>query len=169
MGTTNPDLVELRDLKVAFDGVQVLHGIDLTVARGEALGLVGESGCGKSVTWLAALGLLPGKAAVTGSIRVDGRQLCGAERSDLEEVRGGRIAMIFQDPSSSLNPVLRIGRQIVEALQIHRGLRPSGPHRGTPVAGHGWNPRCPTALRSLSARIFRWTVSAPDDRDGARG
>jgi peptide/nickel transport system ATP-binding protein len=118
----NPNLVELRDLKVAFDGVQVLHGINLDVKPGEALGLVGESGCGKSVTWLAALGLLPGKARVTGSVAIEGREICGAPRSTLEAVRGGRIAMIFQDASSSLNPVLRIGRQITEALAIHRGL-----------------------------------------------
>lgn len=116
------NLVELRNLKVAFDGVQVLHGIDLDVKPGEALGLVGESGCGKSVTWLAALGLLPGKARVTGSVRVEGREVCGAPRQALEGVRGGRVAMIFQDPSSSLNPVLRIGRQITEALVLHRGL-----------------------------------------------
>jgi len=116
-------LVELRDLKVAFDGVQVLHGIDLDVAKGEALGLVGESGCGKSVTWLAALGLLPGKATVSGSVKLEGQELVGGPRSVLEGVRGGRIAMIFQDPSSSLNPVLRIGRQIVEALTVHRSLR----------------------------------------------
>lgn len=116
------NLVELRDLKVAFDGVQVLHGIDLDVRRGEAIGLVGESGCGKSVTWLAALGLLPGKATVTGSVRVDGQEILGSARPVLEGVRGKRIAMIFQDPSSSLNPVLRIGRQITEALAIHRGL-----------------------------------------------
>ncbi|MET3577324.1 peptide/nickel transport system ATP-binding protein [Mesorhizobium robiniae] len=123
MTAATANLVELRNLKVAFDGVQVLHGIDLDVARGEALGLVGESGCGKSVTWLAALGLLPGKASVTGSVRLEGRELCGSPRSTLEQVRGGRIAMIFQDPSSSLNPVLSIGRQITEALAIHRGLR----------------------------------------------
>nr|CAD6603531.1 ABC transporter ATP-binding protein [arsenite-oxidising bacterium NT-25] len=119
----SPNLVELRNLKVAFDGVQVLHGIHLDVKPGEALGLVGESGCGKSVTWLAALGLLPGKARVTGSVRVEGREVCGAPRQALENVRGGRIAMIFQDPSSSLNPVIRIGRQITEALTLHRGLR----------------------------------------------
>jgi peptide/nickel transport system ATP-binding protein len=123
MGAAKSSLVELRDLKVAFDGVQVLHGIDLDVGRGEALGLVGESGCGKSVTWLAALGLLPGKASVSGSVKLEGRELCGSPRSTLETVRGGRIAMIFQDPSSSLNPVLRIGRQITEALVLHRGLR----------------------------------------------
>ncbi|MDK1389007.1 ABC transporter ATP-binding protein [Sinorhizobium sp. 8-89] len=117
-----PNLVELRSLRVAFDGVQVLHGIDLDVGRGESVGLVGESGCGKSVTWLAALGLLPGKASVTGSVRIEGREICGSSRHVLEEVRGGRIAMIFQDPSSSLNPVIRIGRQITEALAIHRGL-----------------------------------------------
>ncbi|WJH38908.1 ABC transporter ATP-binding protein [Aliirhizobium terrae] len=116
------NLVELRDLKVAFDGVQVLHGIDLDVGRGEAIGLVGESGCGKSVTWLAALGLLPGKATVSGSVRVDGQEVLGGPRTVLEGVRGKRIAMIFQDPSSSLNPVLRVGRQIMEALAIHRGL-----------------------------------------------
>jgi peptide/nickel transport system ATP-binding protein len=116
-------LVALRNLKVAFDGVQVLHGIDLHVKRGESVGLVGESGCGKSVTWLAALGLLPGKAAITGSVKLEGRELCGVPRSALEQVRGGRIAMIFQDPSSSLNPVQRIGRQITEALTLHRGLR----------------------------------------------
>lgn len=119
----NTHLVEIRDLRVAFDGVQVLHGINLNVNPGEALGLVGESGCGKSVTWLAALGLLPGKATVSGSVRVDGKELCGGPRSALEAVRGGKIAMIFQDPSSSLNPVLRIGRQITEALALHRGLR----------------------------------------------
>ncbi|WP_202308180.1 ABC transporter ATP-binding protein [Mesorhizobium sp. L-8-10] len=122
MTMTASSLVELRALRVAFDGVEVLHGIDLEVDRGESVGLVGESGCGKSVTWLAALGLLPGKASVTGSVRLEGRELAGAPRQTLETVRGKRIAMIFQDPSSSLNPVLRIGRQITEALGAHRGL-----------------------------------------------
>ncbi|MDX5359178.1 MAG: ABC transporter ATP-binding protein [Rhodobacterales bacterium] len=115
--------VSIRDLKVAFDGVQVLHGIDLDIDRGEAVGLVGESGCGKSVTWLAALGLLPGKARVSGSVRVEGQELIGAPARMVERVRGARIAMIFQDPSSSLNPVQRVGRQIAESLALHRGLR----------------------------------------------
>lgn len=123
MSTTATKLVEMRGLKVAFDGVQVLHGIDLDIAKGEAVGLVGESGCGKSVTWLAALGLLPGKASVAGSVKIEGHELRGAPRSALEHIRGGRVAMIFQDPSSSLNPVLKIGGQITEALAIHRGLR----------------------------------------------
>ncbi|MDB6453044.1 ABC transporter ATP-binding protein [Falsirhodobacter sp. 20TX0035] len=115
--------VSLRDLRVSFDGVPVLHGIDLDIAKGEAVGLVGESGCGKSVTWLAALGLLPGKARVSGSVRLEGEELIGAPRPAVEKVRGARIAMIFQDPSSSLNPVHRVGRQIGESLRLHRGLR----------------------------------------------
>lgn len=114
--------VSIKDLGVAFDGVQVLHGIDLEVARGESVGLVGESGCGKSVTWLAALGLLPGKASISGSVTIEGRQLIGAKRMEVEAIRGGRIAMIFQDPSSSLNPVRSVGRQIGESLALHRGM-----------------------------------------------
>ena len=114
--------VSLRGLAVSFDGQPALRGIDLDVAKGEAVGLVGESGCGKSVTWLAALGLLPGKARVTGSVRLDSEELLHAAPSALERVRGGRIAMIFQDPASSLNPVHKVGRQITEALGLHRGL-----------------------------------------------
>jgi len=122
----NGALVSLRGLTVDFDTgrrvVRALHGIDLEVGRGEAVGLVGESGSGKSVTWLAALGLLGPRARVGGSVRLDGAELVGAPVRTLERVRGKRIAMIFQDPSSSLNPVHRIGRQIGEALGLHRGL-----------------------------------------------
>ena len=115
-------LVTIKGLTVSFDGVRALHGIDLSVERGEAVGLVGESGCGKSVTWLAALGLLPKTAQVGGSVRLEGHELLGAPPAMLDEVRGGRIAMIFQDPASALNPVLRLGRQVGEALALHRGL-----------------------------------------------
>ncbi len=116
-------LVSISELKVAFDGTPVLHGIDLDIGRGEAIGLVGESGSGKSVTWLAALGLLPGKAKVSGSARLEGRELLGADGKVLDQVRGRRIAMIFQDPASALNPVLTIRRQLCESLALHRGLR----------------------------------------------
>jgi peptide/nickel transport system ATP-binding protein len=115
-------LVEIRNLNVAFDGLLALRGVDLSVGRGEAVALVGESGCGKSVTWLAALGLLPGKAQVSGSVQLDGHEILHAPPTTLDRVRGGRVAMIFQDPASSLNPVHRIGRQIMEALRLHRGL-----------------------------------------------
>ena len=119
--TTAP-LVAISGLTVAFDGQPALRGIDLAVAPGEAVGLVGESGCGKSVTWLAALGLLPPRARIGGSARIDGTELIGASAATLDRVRGGRVAMIFQDPASSLNPVHRIGRQIAEALMLHRGM-----------------------------------------------
>nr|WP_232478874.1 ABC transporter ATP-binding protein [Roseomonas rosulenta] len=109
-------------MTVAFDGQHALRGIELAVMPGEAVGLVGESGCGKSVTWLAALGLLPPRARIGGSARIDGTELIGAPAATLDRVRGGRIAMIFQDPASSLNPVHRIGRQVAEALMLHRGM-----------------------------------------------
>lgn len=125
-------LVAIRGLEVSFDGQPALRGIDLDVAPGEALGLVGESGCGKSVTWLAALGLLPARARIAGSVRLGGAELLGAPAAELDRVRGGRVAMIFQDPASSLNPVHRVGAQIAEALRLHRGLAgaPRGPRRG---------------------------------------
>ena len=119
-------LVSIKGLTVDFDTgkrvVRALHGVDLDVAPGEAVGLVGESGCGKSVTWLAALRLLGNRARVGGEVLLEGRNLVGAPVAELERVRGRRIAMIFQDPSSSLNPVHRIGRQLGEALRLHRGL-----------------------------------------------
>jgi peptide/nickel transport system ATP-binding protein len=115
-------LIAIRDLRVAFNGTQALRGITLDINRGEAVGLVGESGSGKSVTWLAALGLLPKTARVTGSVTLDSQELLNAPPATLDAVRGGRIAMIFQDPASALNPVHRIGKQIAEALRLHRGL-----------------------------------------------
>ncbi len=125
MGLTLPGpdpLVRISQLTVAFRGVAALHGIDLHLHRGESLGLVGESGCGKSVTWLAALGLLPRSATVAGSVTLGGTELVNQPQAVLDRVRGGRIAMIFQDPASALNPVHRIGRQVAEAVRLHRGL-----------------------------------------------
>ena len=115
-------LVCIEDLRVAFRGVPALHGIDLTIAPGETLGMVGESGCGKSVTWLAALGLLPASARVSGRVLLDGQDILGAAPAVLDRVRGGRIATIFQDPASALNPVHRVGTQVAEALGLHAGL-----------------------------------------------
>ena len=114
--------VSIRGLTVAFGGTVALHGIDLAIGRGESVGLVGESGCGKSVTWLAALGLLPPSATVGGRVTVDGTALLGAPAAVMNRVRGGRIATVFQDPASALNPVHRIGRQVAEAVSLHRGL-----------------------------------------------
>ena len=118
--------LDIADLRVAFDApggpVEVLRGIDLSVTAGRTLGVVGESGCGKSVTMLAAMRLLGRRARVSGRVRLDGLDLLALPEREMERVRGGRIAMIFQDPMSSLNPVHRIGTQLREALILHRGL-----------------------------------------------
>lgn len=126
--TQNDDpLLRLDGLTVDFDigkrYVRALHGVDLTVRRGETLGVVGESGCGKSITWLAALALLGASTQISGSVRFDGQELVGMAPRNLCRIRGGRIALIFQDPASALNPVHRIGTQIGESLRLHRGLR----------------------------------------------
>ena len=119
-------LLDVRGLQTWFataaGEVRAVDGVDLAVAAGEVLGLVGESGSGKSVTWLATLGLLPAHAKVTGSVQLDGREILGAPSSVLDGIRGGRIAMIFQDPASALNPVLTIRKQLSEALALHREL-----------------------------------------------
>ncbi|WP_342710029.1 ABC transporter ATP-binding protein [Bradyrhizobium sp. B124] len=118
----NEPIIQISDLRVAFGAVPVLHGLDFNLRRGESVGMVGESGCGKSVTWLAALGLLPQHARISGSVRVAGEELLHAPAHRLDKVRGGRVAMIFQDPASALNPVHKVGDQVIEALRLHRGL-----------------------------------------------
>jgi peptide/nickel transport system ATP-binding protein len=120
-------LIEINDLRVTFHGddgrtTHAVDALDLTVANGSTLGLVGESGCGKSVTSLAVMGLLPkGSSEVTGSIRFDGLDLLDVPDQTLRDLRGNRLAMIFQEPMTSLNPSLTIGDQIVEAILRHRG------------------------------------------------
>ena len=125
-----PNLIEVTDLTVRFptaDGgvATVVDGLSFSVARGEALGLVGESGSGKSMTALAIMGLLPPNAQLTGSIKLYGSagatELVGRSDRQLRRIRGDRIAMIFQDPLSSLNPYYTVGDQVAEAYRAHRG------------------------------------------------
>jgi oligopeptide/dipeptide ABC transporter ATP-binding protein len=121
------DLVlEIKDLKVSFptpDGpVQAVRGVDLNVKRGELVAIVGESGSGKSVTFLGLMGLLPKSAIVTGSAKVTGDEMIGIDKKVQSRMRGKKIAMIFQDPLSALNPVLRVGPQIIEMIQSHQDL-----------------------------------------------
>ncbi|MFJ8046391.1 dipeptide ABC transporter ATP-binding protein [Kitasatospora sp. NPDC096147] len=113
-------LLEVSDLAVDFGAQPAVRGVDLTLRRGETLGIVGESGSGKSVTALAVLGLLPGAARVSGSVRLEGRELVGLRGRELAGLRGDKVAMVFQDPLSAFTPVYRIGDQIVEAIRVHR-------------------------------------------------
>jgi peptide/nickel transport system ATP-binding protein len=117
-------VLSVRDLTVAFstrDGeVKAVNGVSFDIARAEVLGLVGESGSGKSVTGLSILGLIdaPGRI-VAGSVQIEGEELVGRPEEELRRVRGKRLAMIFQDPMTTLNPVLRVDTQMTEAIRAH--------------------------------------------------
>ena len=119
-------LLEVEQLTVEIDTprgpARILHDVDFALDRGESLGLVGESGCGKSMTALAIMGLLPEAARARGRILFEGRDLLSADEATLCRLRGGRIAMVFQEPMTALNPVMSIGRQVAEGLRLHLGL-----------------------------------------------
>ena len=121
-------MLQTQDLKVALDAelglVKAIDGLTLAIQRGETFALVGESGCGKSMTALALMRLLPENGRITsGDIRLDRDDLLALPEAGMRAVRGGRIGMIFQEPSTSLNPVMKIGAQLVEAIEAHTDLR----------------------------------------------
>jgi peptide/nickel transport system ATP-binding protein len=123
----NPPLLKVRDLQVHFETptglLRAVAGVSFDLNAGETLGLVGESGCGKTVTALSILRLLPAThAEMHGEIRFAGEDLQTLPEPQLRQVRGNRIAMVFQEPMTALNPVFTIGEQVAEALRLHRGL-----------------------------------------------
>ena len=134
-------VLSVRDLSVRFGtrrGIaEVVNGVSWEVAAGETLAIVGESGCGKSVSNLAIMGLVPQPPArVGGEVRFGGRDLVGAPEEELRRVRGAGIGMVFQDPMTSLNPVVTVGRQIAEGIELHLGLRGrAARERGTELLG----------------------------------
>ena len=117
-------LLEVNHLSVQLQTqrgpAHAVRDVSFSLARGETLGLIGESGCGKSITALSLLGLLPDNAKVTGSIRFDGQELTGLPDQAMRHLRGNRIGMIFQEPMTALNPVHTIGAQVAEPLRLHR-------------------------------------------------
>ncbi|GMV00750.1 MAG: hypothetical protein AMXMBFR52_04060 [Burkholderiales bacterium] len=119
-------LLQVRGLRVTLDTprgpADALRDVSFTLRRGDTVGLIGESGSGKSLTGLALIGLLPESARVAGSIRFEGRELVGLGEPAWCRLRGDRIAMVFQEPMTSLNPLHPVGRQIGESLQLHRRL-----------------------------------------------
>ena len=121
-------MLHTQDLKVALDAeaglVKAIDGLTLAIERGETFALVGESGCGKSMTALALMRLLPENGRITsGEVRLDREDLLALSEAGMRRVRGGRIGMIFQEPSTSLNPVMKVGAQLVEAIEAHTALR----------------------------------------------
>lgn len=123
------NILEIKDLVVHYeteDGVcEAVNGIDLTLKKGETLGLVGETGAGKTTVALSIMGLLPVPPShiVRGSIKLDGKELVGEKNRELQKIRGDKVSMIFQDPMTSLNPVMTVGDQIAEVIAIHENIK----------------------------------------------
>jgi len=115
--------LSITDLNVWIGDAHILRGITLEVPDGQHVGIIGSSGSGKSMLSLAIMGLLPEGARVEGSIRWNGRELVGASERELRSLRGSQISMMFQDPATSLDPLMRLGKQIALPLRRHRGLR----------------------------------------------
>ncbi|MFO8127443.1 ABC transporter ATP-binding protein [Yoonia sp.] len=117
-------VLDVRDLSIRFRGqpVDLIDGVSFQIARGKTLCLVGESGCGKSVTSLAIMGLLPKRSATVtrGSVRFNGRDMLGLPDAAIEDLRGNSMAMIFQEPMTSLNPAFTVGHQVAEAVRRHK-------------------------------------------------
>src|SRR5437763_5871879 len=119
--SNNAPLLEVDDLVVTISGAPVVDHVSFTIGAGETLALVGESGCGKSLTARAVMGLLPPVARRrAGTIELDGRDIAPLDEARMAAIRGDVMSMIFQEPTASLNPLMTVGRQIIEALVTHR-------------------------------------------------
>src|SRR3954452_9952510 len=149
-------LLEVRDLVVRFrthEGtIHAVNGVSFDLEPGERLGLVGESGCGKSVTNLAIMRLLPKPAGRIegGTVKFDGMDLVSLSESDMRDLRGKEVAMIFQDPMTSLNPVLTIEEQMVETIWAHRKVeRSDARKRAIELLGMVWMPQPEKRLKAF--------------------
>jgi peptide/nickel transport system ATP-binding protein len=110
------------DLPSAGGFKRVVRGVSFAIEEGQTLGVVGESGSGKTISALAVMGLLPEGAKVSGHVRFDGREIVGLSEAEMRKLRGDRVSMIFQEPMTALNPLIRVGDQVAEPLRLHRGL-----------------------------------------------
>jgi oligopeptide/dipeptide ABC transporter ATP-binding protein len=116
-------VLEVRDLEVSFGDIRIIRGVSFDLEAGQTLGIVGESGCGKSMTGFAIMGMLAAGGRVSGgSIKLEGREIVGLKEKALRDIRGDQIGLVMQDPFTSLNPMMRVGHQIAECYTIHQGL-----------------------------------------------
>ena len=166
-------LLTIENLGVRFhvegEDVEAVRSASLHIERGETVALVGESGSGKSVTALSVLQLLPYPRASHphGSVCFDGEELLGAESARLQELRGDRVAMVFQEPMTSLNPLHSIEKQLCETLILHRGLsRAEARDPCDRTFGNGRPPQCRGTSRRLAAPAFGRSAPAGDDCHG---
>lgn len=149
-------MLEVRDLHVHIGGVPILRGISFAVEKGEALGLVGESGCGKSMLGLTLMGMLPPGGRITsGTILLEGKPIESLSSREMLAIRGSELAMVMQDPFTSLNPVMRVQDQIAEAMVLHQGLSWSDAReKAVEILGHVGIPE-----PAVSARKFPHEMS----------
>ena len=166
-------LLEVKDLRTYFYGmdgtIKAVDGVTFDVQEGETLGLVGESGCGKSVCALSILRLIPDPPGeiVEGEIHFEGQDLLKLSNEAMRQVRGNRIAMIFQEPMTSLNPVLTVGRQLAEPLEVHRNMAlQRGPGKVQGAAGQGADCRWRQTGKGLPPSVQRGHAAAGHDRHG---
>ena len=141
----------------------LVRDVSFEVGAGERVGLIGESGSGKSLTALAIMGLLPEELRASGSVRVNDRELLGMSEKDLSRVRGSELAMVFQEPMTALNPAMRVGRQVTEPGRIHGRSAPRrrpafrrGPARARLARTRT---SCPAGSGSVSCSRWRWPTS----------
>ena len=167
-------ILSIRDLRVSFRSgarsAAAVDGVSYDVFAGETLGVVGESGCGKSVTALSILRLIPSPPGQidSGSIEFDGRDLLGLKHRALYQVRGGDIGMIFQEPMTSLNPVLSIGLQLTEALTFHLGMSArKARERAVEMLRLVHIPEPERRLKQYPHQLSGGIAPAGDDRHGA--
>ena len=169
-----PPLLEVNDLHTEFRTgagiVRAVDGISYTVEPGETVAIVGESGSGKSVSALSVLRLIPDPPGriTRGEIRFAGRDIMQLSDAEMREIRGGDIGMVFQEPMTSLNPVLTIGRQITETLEQHRGMDRTAAHkRAVELLGLVGIADAAAAVEAVSASAFRRHAAAHHDRHRA--
>ena len=157
-------MLEIQDLHVKFHNRdrEAVSGVSLTIQDGEILGLVGESGSGKSVTAMSVAGLLPRKQCdYTGRILLDGQELLHADRSVLREIQGAEIGVVFQEPQSCMDPLMKIGSQVEETLRIHTQMPKEERHQRALAAMAAAERRRPSAaMAALAARVVRIRTAA---------